>query len=675
MRLSKALPIAVLALPAVFLPLGADEGLWPYNQFPAGPIKDKYMVDVTPQFLDSLRLAAARIPGGSAGFVSDQGLLITNQHLVAGCLAAISSAQHDYRRDGFYATAQSAEPKCAGLDASVLLAMEDVTAKVKAAAKENAPAAQALEARNGVIAKIEMECSGKSGNRCSVVKLFDGGRYDLYTYKVYSDLRLVFAPEADLAQFGRQRDAVTYLRYGLDVAFLRAYENGKPASTPHFLKWSSDGVQDGELVFAAANPEVTQRSITAAELKYLRDSVLPLLGARLKAVIDALAVFSAQSEPNRMAAEPALNSLLVQYKFAAGRLIGLRDDRMVNRKTNFETKIKRAVQTKMGDSATKVWDDVQTAYRNWTPYEKAYEIVENSPAPGSTLFAMARQLVRAGSLDPALANAPAPNDKVEVILIAKYLEELKALGESNAPVKALLGGKTPQQAAELAVMGTTLKDPAARRKLVGNTAIKASDDPLLKMALTLEPAAKNLRKKHEEMIGSLETSAEDKIAAYRFKLFGASDYPDATGTPRVEYGVVKGYTDRAGVPTPSIDSFGGLYYRINNDGPYEIPQHWVDLKSQLNLETPLDFVSTCDVGGGDYGSPVVNVKGELVGVTFDGNLESMPDTYLYSDEQARAVHVAVQGIAQALEKAYNATALLAELGVHPTETSSLSRGR
>jgi hypothetical protein len=213
-------------------------------------------------------------------------------------------------------------------------------------------------------------------------------------------------------------------------------------------------------------------------------------------------------------------------------------------------------------------------------------------------------------------------------------------------------------------MGTTLKDPAARKKFTGGAAaLKTSDDPLIKMALLIDTPAKNLRKKHEDMIGSLEASAEEKIAGYRFKLFGDSDYPDATGTPRVEYGVVKGYTDRAGVPAPPADSFGGLYYRTNNEGPYEIPRHWVDLKSALTLETPLDFVSTCDVGGGDYGSPVVNGSGELVGVTFDGNLESMPDTYLYSDEQARAVHVAVQGIAQALDKAYQATALLAELGI------------
>jgi hypothetical protein len=664
LKLLKKLPLALLLLPAVLLPLGADEGLWPYNQFPASVIKEKYMVEVTPAFLDNLRLAAARIPGGSASFVSPNGLLITNQHLVAGCLGQLSTAQHDYRKDGFYAATQAAELKCEGLDASVLTAMEDVTAKVKAAAKENAPAAQALEARNGVIAKLEKECSDKGAGRCSVVKLFDGGRYDLYTYKVYSDLRLVFAPEAELALFGHARDAVTYLRYGLDVAFLRAYEGGKPASTPHFLKWSAEGVKPGELVFEAGNPEITSRSITAAELKYLRDSVLPLLVTRLKPVIDQLATFSAQSDANRVAADPALSALLKQYKFAAGRLIGLRDDRMVNRKTNFESKIKRAVEAKMGANATKVWDDVQMAYRMWTPYEKPYEILENYPAPGSTLFQIARQLVRTGSLDPALANAPAMDNKVEVILIARYLEELKTLGERDAPVKALLNGKTPQQVAEAAVMGTALKDPAARKKLMGNpAALKTSEDPLIKMALVLDGPSKSLHKKYEDMIGSLETSAEDKIAAYRFKLFGDSDYPDATGTPRVEYGVVKGYTDRAGVPAPATDSFGGLYYRTNSEGPYEIPRHWVDLKSALNLETPLDFVSTSDVGGGDYGSPVVNAMGELVGVTFDGNLESMPDTYLYTDEQARAVHVAVQGIAQALDKAYKASALLAELGV------------
>jgi hypothetical protein len=667
--------LILIVVVTMVLPAGADEGMWLFNQFPKDAVQEKYNFAVTQEFLDNLRLASARIPGGSASFVSSAGLLLTNQHLISGCLAKLSTPGHDYRKEGFYAPTQSAELKCDGLEASVLTAMEDVTAKVKAAAKENAPAAQALELRNAASAKLEKECtdkagsekagSEKTGTRCAVVKLFSGGRYDLYQYKVYGDIRLVFAPEAELAQFGRERDAVTYLRYGLDVAFLRAYEGGKPASTPHYFKCSADGVRQGDLIFAAGNPEVTSRTVTAAELKYLATSVLPLEVTRLKPVIEQLATFSAQNDANRQAAEPTLSALLNAYKSAAGRLIGLRDDRMVNRKTSFENKVKRAVENdpKLGANATKVWDDIAMAYRMWTPYEKPYEILEGSPAPGSTLFRIARRLARDGSLDPALATAPV-NDQVETILLTRYLEEIKALGDKDAPVKALLNGRTPQQAAEAAIMGTTLKDPAERRKLAGNLqAVRASADPLLKMALLIDDPAKRLRKKHEDMIGSLEASAEDKIAGYRFRLFGAAESPDATGTPRVEFGVVQGYTDRAGVPAPFATSFGGLYFRTNNEGPYQVPQRWVDLRSALNLETPLDFVSTCDIGGGEYGSAAVNRAGELVGVTFDGNLESMPDTYLYSDEQARAVHVAVQGIAQALDKAYKATALLTELGL------------
>jgi Peptidase S46 len=662
--------ISALILPALIAPAAADEGMWLFNQFPKDAVLEKYNFAVSPEFLDNLRMASARIPGGSASFVSSTGLLLTNQHLVSACLGKASTPGHDYRKDGFYAATQAAEIKCDGLDASVLMTMEDVTAKVKAAAKDNAPAAQAMELRNGAIAKLEKECIDKAGvdkaaTRCSVIKLFSGGRYDLYQYKVYSDLRLVFTPEAELALFGHERDAVTYLRYGLDVAFLRAYEGGKPASTPHYLKWSQTGVKPNDLVFAVGNPDPTSRTVTAAELKYLTTSVLPLEVNRLHSAIEQLATFSAQNDANKQAAEPALSALLNAYKTAAGRLIGLRDDRMINRKTVFENKIKRAVETdpKLGSAATKVWDDIGMAYRMWTPFEKPYEILEGSPAPGSTLFAIARGLARDGTLDPSLASA-AVNDKVEVILLTRYFEDIKALTDKDAPVKAVLNGKTPQQAAEAAVMGTTLKDPAERKKLAGNlAAIKASSDPLLKIALAIDDPARKLRKKREEMIGSLEATAEDKIAGYRFKLFGAAEPPDATGTPRVEFGIVKGYTDRAGSPAPFATSFGGLYFRTNNDGPYQVPQHWVDLKSTLNLETPLDFVSTADIGGGDYGSPVVNRAGELVGVTFDGNLESMPDTYLYSDEQARAVHVSTQGIAQALDQAYKTTALLMELGI------------
>ena len=624
---------------ALILPIRADEGMWPFNQIPADAINQKYKFEVSSGFVDNLRLASVQIGGGSGSFVSAAGLLLTNQHLVSACLS------QDAAKNGFYAADRSAEIKCPGLEASVLLSIEDVTKHVKAAAKDGAPAAQTLQQRNAAIARIEQDCAAKSGNRCSVVTFFSGGRYDLYQYKSYSDLRVVFVPESQLAFFGADRDSITYLRYGLDIAFLRAYENDRPADTPHYLKWSADGVKDGDVVFASGDPQGTSRLWTSAQLAFYRDTALPLTLSRLQSRIQALSTFAAKSDENLRAAQPVLTAFLTSYKLAAGKLIGLRDDRLIARKTVFEGKIRRSVDrdAKAGAQAGKVWDEVAAAYKNWAPFERSYQLLEESPAPGSSLFRIARDRVR-GNKD---VDTGAPvNESLEVLLVTQYLEELSKLDDKDIPLKAILGGKTAAQAAEGFVKASVAK----------------SDDGMVRLAMLLDPPAQRLRKKHEESIESLETSAAEKIAQYRFRLFGAAEYPDASGTPRLEYGVVKGYTDRAGVAQPYADTFSGLYYRRNNEGPYQVPQRWVDLKSTLDVMTPLDFVSTCDIGGGDHGGPVVNRAGELVGVTFDGNLESLPDTYLYTDEQARAVHVAAQGIVEALKKVYKATPLLQELG-------------
>lgn len=637
-------------------PVVGDDGMWLFNQFPKNTVKQKYNLEVTDEFLENLRLASVRIGAGSGSFVSPKGLLLTNQHLVSGCLA------NDVK-DGFYAATQSAERQCPGLESSVLVGIEDVTQQVKAAAGDGLPAAQALAQRNAAIARIEKDCAAKTGNTCMVVKLFSGGRYDLYQHKKYSDVRLVFAPEEALAFFGRERDSITYLRYGLDIAFLRVYENGKPAATTRYLKWSVEGVKDGDTVFASGNPGATMRATTAAQLNFYRDTALPLTVARLGPRVRQLSVFAAQSGENLRAAQPALTAFLESYKSAAGKLIGLRDDRLVARKTIFDQKIRHAVEAdpKLGTEAGKVWDDVATAYKKWAQFERPYQILAGSPAPGSNLFRLARQV--ATGLRPADGEADvAVNESLEILLLAQYLEELRSLGEKDAPVKAVLGGKTSQQTAEALVKSSQLKDVAERRRLAADHAAAAkSSDGLIRLALRLNAPAERLRKMREELIGSLEASATEKIAGYRFQLFGAADYPDGTNTPRLEFGVVKGYTDRAGVAQPYAATFGGLYYRRHNEGPYQVPQRWVDARPVLNLITPLDFVSTCDIGGGDYGSPTVNGAGELIGVIFDGNLESLPGTYLYNDEKARAVHVAVQGIREALEKVYKATALLEEL--------------
>jgi hypothetical protein len=647
LKYSFFLIVATLLPTRLATTLAADEGMWPYNQFPREAVNTKYKFDATPEFLDHLRAASVKLPGGAGAFVSERGLILTNQHLVTACIG-------DRLNDGFLAATADAERKCAGVDAAVLLTVEDVTAQV--VTSKNA------DQRNAAIVRIEKECPSRGGaDRCTVTRFFSGGRYDLYRYKIYSDVRLVFAPENELAFFGRQHDSITYLRYGLDAAFLRAYENGKPAATPNFLKWSNANLNEGDLVFASGDPVSTNRLATAAQLLFYRDRSLPIALPRIAVRLQLLTAFANENEQHRRAAEPVLTELASAYKIDAGKLIGLKDDRMVARKTNFEGKVKRAAERdpKIGAKSIEVWDQVATAYRQWAVFEKPYQILEAQAALGSTLFKVARQLIRG-----EIPDAGVVDEGVETLMLGQYFEEIKALGDHEAPVKAVLGGKSPKEAAAELVKATQLKDPAVRKQLAGNRdAARKSDDPMIRTAMAIESDAQRLRKKHDELIGSLETSAQEKIAQYRFKLFGAAEYPDASGTPRVEFGVVKGYTDRAGVAMPFIDTFSGLYYRANNDGPYLVPKNWIDSRSALNEVAPLDFVSTCDIGGGDYGSPVVNREGELVGVTFDGNLESLPDTFLYTDEQARAVHVSVQGIAEALRKIYKATALLDELKI------------
>jgi hypothetical protein len=639
--------------------------LWPYNQFPKDTVKQKHGFEADSAFLDHLRAASVKLPGGSGSFVSPTGLLVTTRALVSGCLSGLSTAQHDYFRDGFQASSSASELRCPVMDASVLLKIEDATETVKAAGTT-------LAQRNAAITRIEKECTTKSGNVCSVVRLFSGGRYDLYQYRRYNDLRLVFAPEYAIAFFGRERDSISYLRYGLNIAFLRAYENGKAAATPDYLKWSADGVKEGDLVFLGGNPGPTGRLSTASQLTFLRDTALPLRLTRLQPRVLQLNAFAANSEDNLRAAQSTLSLLLTEYKSDAGKLIGLRDDRMVTRKTAFEGKIRRAVEgnAKLGAEAGKVWDEITAAYRKWKPLDKPYEILEGSAAPGSRLFRIARQIVRAEPLDDS---GDPLNETIETMMLTQYLTELTGLGlgDKELPLKAILAGATPAQAAEKMVKASKLKDAAGRNSLAANRdAALKSEDPVIALAQAIDAPAQRLRKQHDDIIGTLEVSATEKIAQFRLKLFGAADYPDGTGTPRVEFGVVKGYTDRAGVPQPYAATFSGLYYRKDNEGPWLVPQRWIDARESLNPVTQLNFVSTADIGGGDYGSATVNQRGELVGVTFDGNLESLPVTYLYSDEQARAVHVDVRGIVESLDRVYKAATLLKELGVIPARSGS-----
>lgn len=688
----------LLLVCALALPILGDEGMWLFNEFPKDAVKKAYTFDVTDGFLDSLRLATLKIGGFSGSFVSDGGLLLSNREAVANCVAKLNTPDHDYIKDGFYAASATDERACPGLEASALVALEDVTSQIKEPAKEapkNAkpvPAAaaekaatEALAKRNAAIGRVEKACAEKTGNVCTVVSLSSGERYHLYTYKTYTDLRLVFAPELAMAFFGGDAATFTYQRYELDVSFLRAYENGKPASTPHFLKWSAEGVKDTDLLFVAGNPAATSRLDTSAQITFYRDSEMPLRAQRLAARIDMLRNFVPKTDDSRRIAEAALSGLGQTYKSTAGLLIGLRDERLLIRKINFEKRLRTAVEhdTKLGSDAGKVWDDVSTAYKTWTPFEKPYQVLEQPAAQGSALFRIARQVLRLSqergkpndqrlpeyrdSAIPALEAelySPAPiDDALETALLTQYLEEIKALGEKEVPLKAVLGSKTPAQAAAEFVTASKLKDVAERKRLAADKAAMQSEDGMLKLVRALDDPARKLLKKHQDTIDALAASASEKIAQYRFRIWGPADYPDATSTPRVTFGSVKAYHDRTESAVVFATTFGGLFYLSGAKEPFKLPQKWADARPRLDLITPFDFVSTCDISAGNSGSPTVNRKGELVGMVFDANLEGLPSTYMYTDDLARSVHVASQGIAEALETVYKATGLLRELGI------------
>lgn len=579
MRLPRLLWICALALPVL-----ADEGLWLFSQFPKDAFREQHEAAVTDAFLDHLRLASARIGGGTGAFVSARGLLLTNQHVAADCLAKAGA-----REGGFYAGSAAQEIRCPGLEAEVLVAIGNVTERVKSSAPAAAKPAEAVERRNAAIAEMEKECAGRTGNVCSVVKLYSGERYDLYHYRKYGDLRLVFAPERAMAQFGGSPANLTYPRYALDFAFLRAWENGAPAATAEFLKWSAAGAQDGATVFAVGSPRATSRLATVAQLDFYRDTMLGYTLARVQSRITDLRAFAAKSAANQHAAELTLDRLGAEYKLLAGKLIGLNDATLMARKANFERRLRNAVQhdPKLGAEGAKVWDEVAAAYKAWAPSEHAYQVL-------------------------AFPMTDAPDPAVKAVLEARYQAEIQGLKEKQ-----------------------------------------------------VEAAGARLAKKHREIIEALETSAAERIAQYRYRIFGDADYPDATGTPRVTFGVVKAYRDRTLAPAPYATTFGGLYHLAMPAEPYRLPEHWAAAKAVVDLVAPMNFASTCDITSGASG-PVVDLAGEIVGLTFDGNLESIPLTYLYSDESARAVHVAGQGIVEALRKVYRTPGLLRELGVAET---------
>ncbi len=684
----KSFNLALLSL-TLALAADADEGMWLFNQPPRQILRERYQFDATDAWLEHLQKASVRFnSGGSGSFVSEDGLLISNHHVGADALQKFSTPQKNYLKTGFYARTRAEEIKCLDLELNVLQSIEDVTARVNAAVPAGADAAAAFLARRKVIADIEKESLDKTGLRSDVVTLWQGGAYQLYRYKRYTDVRLVFAPEQQIAFYGGDPDNFEFPRYDLDICLFRAYENGQPAKVKDYLKFSSAGPKDGELVFVSGHPGGTSRMLTMAELENLRDQALPLRLGILKRLEVLVGTWSNRTEENARRAREFLFGVQNSRKALDGRLGGLLDPDLMGPKARAEAEFKSrfgAGQTEMHRDAALAYDKIAQATSTLAGQAVRYVLLESAQGFNCESYRLARTLLRAGdergkpngerlrefsdsgrvSLELALfSEEPIFND-MEILTLSDSLTFLATtFGDNDELVQKVLAGKSPRDRAAELINTTKVRDVPFRKQLYqgGAAAVTAAHDPMIELARLIDGPARGLRKVSDEQ-NEIKQQAHAAIARARNVLLGNEGYPDATFTLRLSFGTVKGY-EEDGKPVAAITTMAGIYQRareMNHRPPFDLPPLWAKRKSRLNLNTPLNFVSTDDIIGGNSGSPVVNRAGEFVGIIFDGNLESLPWDYAFSDKQGRATSVASPAILEALSKVYQTKDLVREL--------------
>lgn len=641
----------------------ADEGMWLFDNPPRKQVEEKYGFELTDQWLNHVQLSSVRFGrSGSASFVSSNGLVLTNHHVGARQLASLSTPDRDLLETGFYAENLEDELKCQGLELNVLISTENVTKKVNEAIKPGMNPEESELARRAVMNTIEQESTEKTGLKSEVMTLYQGGEYHLYRYKIYNDVRLVFAPESKIASFGGDPDNYEYPRYCLDATFFRAYEDGKPAKIEHFLKWSNE-VKDGELVFVSGHPGTTNRAYTREHLEHLRDVYFPHRLMKLYRREVLLSVFADRSDENFQRVRNELDSIKNYRKRAIGQLQGLQTPSLLNTVTARSPEI-AAIVKDSGPLYCKY--DLYEAGEafNCRTFQLARTIVRlavESEKPNSERLREYRESAIDSLKKSLLADTPIHED-IEILKLSDSLMMLQEL-EWDEHFKEL----SPKELARKLVQGSKLRDAKERERLIegGLKAIESSDDEMIKFVAKIDPFVRGIRKQYEEKISEPLRTVYAKLADERFEKLGTSVYPDATFTLRLSPGAVLGYKEDDGTTVVPITDIAGMYARAESHKfkpPYDPPQSWKDKKSALDMSTPFNLVSTNDIIGGNSGSPLINTKGEIIGLVFDGNIYSLSNNFIYTEEQSRCVSVHTAVIMESLRKVYGAEKLADELG-------------
>jgi hypothetical protein len=677
-------------------PALADEGMWTYNNFPTAKVKEKYGFEPNQEWLDKVRLASAKFGNGcSSSFVSPDGLVMTNHHCARGCIQQLSTAKKDFIANGFYAKTQAEELQCPALEVSQLVEITDVTAQLNTAT-QGLTGKQYADTLKAEMARLEKACTTGTDVRCDVVTLYQGGKYNLYRYQRFQDVRLVFAPEHAIAFFGGDPDNFEFPRYDLDVTFARVYKDGKPAKTPNYFKWSDKGAKEGELTFVSGHPGRTSRGLTVAQLEYLRDVGLPKQLFRLSELRGVVTEFQNRGVEQKRISSNMLFGVENGLKATKGKHEQLVDKAFFAQKVAAEQELRRKIDAdpKMKAKYGAAWDEIARAQDTFRNLRKEYEGLEGGF--GTQLFGVAKTLVRAsdeltkpdterlrgfndaslpGLKNQLMSKAPI-YPELEIAQMTFALTKLREeLGPDHAFVKKVLGKESPAALATRVVKGSKLADPAVREQLFsgGKKAIEASKDPMIQLAALVDPDARAIRKTYEEQVEAVIRKNSELVAQAKFEVYGTGIYPDATGTLRLSFGSVKGYMEDGKQVAP-ITAMGDTFERHTGEEPFALPKSWLAAQKDLTATTSMNFVTTNDIIGGNSGSPVVNKDMQVVGLVFDGNIQSLGGDYGFDESVNRTVAVHSDALIEALKKVYKADRVLEELRPGSTPTVKAAPG-